>query len=823
LAVDKPREREMERSFTTRRGTTRILFGRASIGRLAAAIDAIDTAPLPLSKILVLSTPGRRDDAAALAARLGSRSVGTLSIAREHVPISTVVEAQAVAEQSKADALLAFGGGSAIGLAKAVVMSTSAGLTGLRIIAVPTTYSGSEVTPVFGVTESGKKRIGRDERARPSLVIYDPQLTDGLPRDVTMTSLWNAMAHAVEALWLPSTDHDRATRLVAEEAVRLLSRSMRRLAAKLDDREARDDALEAAYLAGGVFADVGGGLHHKLCHVLGGAFDLPHASTHAALLPHVVRWMAACEQARGLDAMAALSRALGAVDPARALDHLAVTTGVPRSLDELGFSRAKDDSAARAVIDAVLAAPPSSVRPLDRVGLDALLAAAAAPAPAARRHKPLRVPDAESSKLQPGFGSTHDSEVLSGALPRTQNAPRPAPYGLYPELLSGTPFTVKNALNSRVWMYRVRPSFSHAAFRALPMGPFGDVLTDVDPNRTRWAPLPIPEAPARVDFLDGLVTLGGDGDTRGPGYVVSLYAANTDMVDRAFSTADGDVLIVPQSGTLDVRTELGFLRVPPGFILLIPRAIKFAVGLPDGAARGWMCEVFGPRFRLPERGPIGSNGLADARHFLAPTASYEDRLCPGGFEVVHKLGGRLWSAMQEQSPFDVVAWHGVHVPVVYDLMHFNAMGSVTFDHVDPSIHTVLTAPLDDQGRAVVDFVVFRGRWDVAEHSFRPPFMHRNAASEINCVVKATSVDSGYAEGCTFVSPLLTSHGITTRSYDAVLDMPDAEHEGPRRLPDSSLWVMFESALPFRPTPWARATPDPHFLTHFEGMRSRFTP
>src|SRR5262249_19527568 len=159
-------------------------------------------------------------------------------------------------------------------------------------------------------------------------------------------------------------------------------------------------------------------------------------------------------------------------------------------------------------------------------------------------------------------------------------------------------------------------------------------------------------------------------------------------------------------------------------------------------ARGWMLEVFGPRLRLPERGPIGSNGLADARHFLAPKASFEDRICPSGFEIVHKLGGGLYSVMQEHSPFDVVAWHGIHVRFTYDLSLFNAMGSVTFDHVDPSIHTVLTAPLDDQGRAVVDFVAFRGRWDVAEHSFRPPFMHRNAASEINAVVMTSQVESG---------------------------------------------------------------------------------
>jgi homogentisate 1,2-dioxygenase len=426
-----------------------------------------------------------------------------------------------------------------------------------------------------------------------------------------------------------------------------------------------------------------------------------------------------------------------------------------------------------------------------------------------------------------GFGSTHESEALEGALPRRQNAPRPPPYGLYPELLSGTPFTTRNAQNSRVWMYRIRPSFSHGVLTPVTVadGRLAPPLPEVEPNRTRWAPMPIPPATSRVDFVDGLAMLGGEGPRTGPGYSVHLYAANADMTDRAFASADGDLLVVPQSGTLDVRTELGFLQVRPGSILVVPRALKFAVGLPDGSARGWMAEIYGPRFRLPERGPIGSNGLADARHFLAPTASFEDRLCPNGFEVLHKVGGVVYSAKQEHSPFDVVAWHGVHVPFAYDLMLFNAMGSVTFDHVDPSIHTVLTAPLDDHGRAILDFVVFRGRWDVAEHSFRPPFMHRNAASEINGVVRASSVESGYEPGCTFVSPILTSHGISAAGYEAQLSMSDADHEGPRRMSDASLWIMFESALPFRLTRWAHETPlrDADFLRHFEGMRSRFQP
>jgi homogentisate 1,2-dioxygenase len=238
-----------------------------------------------------------------------------------------------------------------------------------------------------------------------------------------------------------------------------------------------------------------------------------------------------------------------------------------------------------------------------------------------------------------------------------------------------------------------------------------------------------------------------------------------------------------------------------------------------------MLEVFGRRFRLPERGPIGSNGLADARHFLAPTASYEDRTCSLGFQLVTKVGGALFAATQDHSPFDVVAWHGVHVPFSYDLSLFSPMGSVKFDHPDPSILTVLTAPLDDHGRAIADFVAFPGRWDVLEHSFRPPFMHRNAASEINGVVTTAKPEQGYDPGCTFLTPLLTPHGVTTATYDAVWGMSEEKAEGPRRLPDDSLWIMFESALPFRVTRWARETSlvDREFAKLFEGMRSRFDP
>jgi homogentisate 1,2-dioxygenase len=788
--------------FSMQRGKTRVVFGAGASARIFAEIEALGA-----QRVLVVCTPGRKTEAAALATRLDGRGVGILAIAREHVPAETVSEGRRELERSEADAVLAVGGGSAIGLAKALA------LTGrVRVIAVPTTYSGSEMTPVYGTTEGGEKKTGRDERVRPVLVVYDPALTFALPRDVTTASLWNAMAHAVEALWVPASD--RATRLVAGESLRLLASSLARIA-QIDDAGARESALEGAYLAGVVFADAGGGLHHRLCHVLGGAFGLPHAATHAALLPHSVR----LHREAAPEAMAAIAHALGVVDAVEGIARLAQTTGVAVALGKLGMPQA----GVELVVDAAMKAAALFPGTLDRRAVVAMVEAAWS-GPAERPTGPaLRAPP--SSGTQNGFGSTLESEALAGALPRRQNAPRRAPYGLYPELLNGTPFTVRSAENSRVWMYRIRPSFSHGPLVPLPAARFAAPLDDVTPNRTRWRPLPIPAEPSRVDFLDGLVTLGGAGDpTTGPGYAVHLYAANADMIDRSFSDADGDLLVVPQSGTIDCRTELGWLQVAPGSVLLLPRALKFAIGLPDGAARGWVLEVFGRRLRLPERGLIGSNGLADARHFVAPVAAFEDRACAAGFQTVHKVGGRLHAAQQEHSPFDVVAWHGNHVPFSYDLSLFSAMGSVRYDHPDPSILTVLSAPLDDHGRAIADFVVFCGRWEAFE-GFRPPFMHRNAASEINMVVRTPTPESGYDPGCTFLSPLLTAHGVATRTYDHFFSQPEGAADPARRLPDESVWVMFESALEFRTTAWARETPliDADFARLFEGARSWFDP
>ena len=792
----------MSRHFVRSNGTTRVVFGRGSLRDLGDEVSR-----LGLERIFVVSTPGRAREANAVLASLGKRGAGISSTAREHVPVEVVDDARHRVEGASSDCVLAYGGGSAIGLGKAVAL----GLASVRLVAVPTTYSGSEMTPLYGVTEHGEKKTGRDERARPALVVYDSELTRDLPAAVTVSSLWNAMAHAVEALYAPDTNP--MLDLAAEESLRLISRSLPRLSVEPHDLDARDDAFEGAHLAGSAIADVSMGLHHRLCHVLGGRFGLPHSATHAVLLPHVVRYNR--DYAHG--AMRRIARALGVADPVSGLEALARTVGAPSDLASLGF---RSESIA-AVVEAVVATPPKNPRPVERDAVAALLTEASRGLSKARA-APAR-PNEESRRTQPGFGSTLESEALAGALPRGQNTPRRTPYGLYPELFNFTPFTVHRNDNGRAWLYRVRPSTLHTSFAALPDGRFTKRFDVPAPNRLRWNPSPIPEAPSSVDFLDGLSTLGGSGDPDlGPGFAVSVYAANMSMGDRCFSSLDGDLLVVPQEGTLECRTEFGWLVAPPGHVLVIPRAVKFSITLPDGRARGYLLEVFGARFKLPERGPLGSNGLADARHFRAPVASFEDRACPG-YELVQKFGGNLYVATQEHSPFDVAAWHGNVAPYTYDLMLFNAMGAMNFDHPDPSIHTVLTAPLDDHGRAVADFVVFPPRWEVAEHSFRPPPFHRNAATEVNGVIRTPTPSHGFVPGCTYLTPLLAAHGIATESLNRVLDLTDDVADVPNRIPDSSLWFMFESALPMRLTRWALETEilDRSFDDLFGGVSSRF--
>jgi homogentisate 1,2-dioxygenase len=399
-------------------------------------------------------------------------------------------------------------------------------------------------------------------------------------------------------------------------------------------------------------------------------------------------------------------------------------------------------------------------------------------------------------RYQQGFGNEFVSAAIDGALPRGRNSPQRAPLGLYAEQISGTAFTQPRAVNRRTWVYRILPSAAHPRFQRIGNGtlrgtPFDEI--EPDPNRLRWDPLPLPGR--KADFIDGLYTIAGNGDTRTrSGMAVHLYAATRSMTDRYFTDADGELLFVPELGAITLHTELGTLAVSPGEIALVPRGIRFRVALPDGQARGYLCENFGAAFTLPERGPIGANGLASERDFLAPTASYEETRGP--VQVVQKFGGNLWAAAYDHSPLDVVAWHGSYVPVKYDTANFNVIGTVSFDHPDPSIYTVLTSPSELPGLANADFVIFPPRWLVGEDTFRPPWYHRNIMSEFMGLVRGSydAKAEGFRPGGASLHNTFTSHG---PDADTFARASSAELR-PQKL-DNTLAFMFESRWMIIPT------------------------
>ena len=405
---------------------------------------------------------------------------------------------------------------------------------------------------------------------------------------------------------------------------------------------------------------------------------------------------------------------------------------------------------------------------------------------------------------QGGFGNHVSTEAVAGALPVGRNSPQKVPYGLYAEQLSGTAFTAPRAENRRSWLYRLRPTASHAPFerydRATLMrsGPFDEVPPS--PNRLRWDPLQWPDTP--TDFVDGLTTYGGNGDPAlGEGMAAHLYAVTADMTDRVFADADGELLIVPQEGRLEVVTEMGVLALAPLQVGLIPRGVRFRVSLPDGRARGYVCENYGALFRLPELGPIGANGLASPRDFETPTAWFEDRDTPT--EVVLKFQGGRWATRLDHSPLDVVAWHGDLAPCRYDLTRFNAINTVSFDHPDPSIFTVLTSPSPVPGTANCDFVIFPPRWMVAEGTFRPPWFHRNVMSEFMGLIEGAydAKAGGFAPGGASLHNQMSGHGPDRASYDKAV----AAELAPQRIADTMAF-MFESRWVIRPTRWAVETP-----------------
>ena len=428
----------------------------------------------------------------------------------------------------------------------------------------------------------------------------------------------------------------------------------------------------------------------------------------------------------------------------------------------------------------------------------------------------------ESRQYMSGFGNEFATEALPGALPESQNSPQRAPYGLYAEQLSGTAFTAPRGANRRSWLYRMRPASMHGRFAPLANERFLSDFSAVpaSPNQMRWDPLPLPDVP--TDFIDGIVTMAGNGDPASQsGCGIHVYAANRSMTDRFFYNADGEMLIVPQLGRLRFKTELGVLDVAPQEIVVIPRGVRFSVELLDDTARGYICENFGALLRLPDLGPIGSNGLANPRDFLTPVAWYEDR--EGDFELVAKFSGKLWTAHINHSPLDVVAWHGNFAPYKYDLRRFNTIGSISYDHPDPSIFLVLQSQSDTPGVDDIDFVIFPPRWLAMENSFRPPWFHRNIASEFMGLVHGEydAKAGGFVPGGASLHNCMSGHGPDAGTFDKA---SAADTTKPQKISDTMAF-MFETRCIIRPTRFAMETPQLQrdYADCWQGLRKQFNP
>jgi homogentisate 1,2-dioxygenase len=429
-----------------------------------------------------------------------------------------------------------------------------------------------------------------------------------------------------------------------------------------------------------------------------------------------------------------------------------------------------------------------------------------------------------SPNYMSGFGNSFETEALPGALPQGQNSPQRCAYGLYAEQLSGSAFTMPQHANERSWLYRMRPSVRHVgAFvpaaaglirtapcrepHSLPIGPL------------RWNPPPLPDAP--TDFIGGMATMtaAGDADAH-TGMAAHIYACNRAMEDDYFFNRDGEYLIVPQHGGLTLHTEFGVLEIQPGEVALIPRGVIFRAGLTGDAARGYVCENYGARFVLPDRGPIGANCLANPRDFLYPRAAFEEKENkPCRLRV--KWGGDLWTCELDHSPLDVVAWHGNYAPCKYDLRTFSPVGALSFDHPDPSIFTVLTSQSETPGTGNADFVIFPERWAVAENTFRPPWYHRNIMSEFMGLIYGVydAKPEGFSPGAMSLHNSMLPHG---PDADAFARASAAELK-PVKLADTMAF-MFETNLPQRITGYAARAPfrQPDYAECWSALKKNFT-
>jgi homogentisate 1,2-dioxygenase len=425
---------------------------------------------------------------------------------------------------------------------------------------------------------------------------------------------------------------------------------------------------------------------------------------------------------------------------------------------------------------------------------------------------------------QSGFGNGHETEALPGALPVGRNSPQRCAYGLYAEQISGSPFTAPRASNQRSWLYRIRPTVGHwGMFRPADPGLWRTapcVEVTIPPSPLRWDAIPLPED--SLTFLQGVRTITTAGDAGAQsGMAAHIYLATRSMVDEYFYNADGELLLVPQQGELRLCTEFGIIDLSPGEIAVIPRGVKMRVELRNGPARGYMCENYGGALTLPERGPIGANCLANPRDFLTPVAAYEDRDAPS--RLVVKWGGALWQTDLDQSPLDVVAWHGNYAPYKYDLRRFSPVGPLLFDHADPSIYTTLTSPSDTPGTANVDFVIFPDRWMVAENTFRPPWYHMNIMSEFMGLIFGVydgKTGGGFVPGGFSLHNSMLPHGPDRTAFEGA----SAAALKPHKL-EGTMAFMFETRFPQRVTAYAAGLGQlqPDYATYGKALLKRFDP
>ncbi|KAH8892153.1 homogentisate-dioxygenase [Thozetella sp. PMI_491] len=439
---------------------------------------------------------------------------------------------------------------------------------------------------------------------------------------------------------------------------------------------------------------------------------------------------------------------------------------------------------------------------------------------------------------QCGFGNRFASEAVPSVLPRGQNCPQKVKYDLYSEQLNGSGFISSRATLQHVWMYRIRPSVAHREIEKMdenkelescfsPLNP----RVEYTPTQQAWDPFPLRESAPRVDFVQGLTTIAGQGDaTAKSGVAVHIYSANASMQNRAFCNNDGDFLILPQHGRLDVQTELGRLMVRPGELLVIQAGIRFRVSLPDGPSRGYIQEIFGGHYELPELGPIGSNGMALPRDFEAPVASFDiDHGSP--WEIVYKLAGGLHICRQSHTPFDVVAWHGNLVPYKYAIEKFINVANVERDQADPTVYCVLTAKSHIPGTSLTDFLVFTPKWIPTRDTFRPPYYHRNMSTEIMGLVYGKYGGSSHAlepGGLSYEASYMP-HGET---YETWKDATTKELV-PQRVCEDTLAFMFHISVPLLLTKAAMESPmrhaadvaqwddlQPHFLDHLDEVNTQ---